>query len=798
MMFRNHLLLAWRNLLKDKAYSSINILGLAVGIASCFIILLYIEKELSYDTFHKKADRLFRISLSFRNGDEWSTMAWAPAPLGATIKAVIPEAESIAQLSSAGTETIVARNDLKIYEPGFVYATPSFFQLFDFPLVSGEAVQSLEEPYSLLLSESMAAKYFAHEDPIGAVLHINNKHDYKVTGIFKDIPENSHIRFDFVASMESLYASGSPRDNWYAGGTFTYVLLAEKAKHETFISKLDEFRDQVLAGPFNFQKGQEPPITLLATPLADIHLHTDFSSELMPQGDITYIYIFLAIALLILVIACINYTNLATALAVKRARAVGIRKVHGANRFELIRQYLTESFLFVGISLVLALVLAEFFLPNINDIMNRSMTISLSNPLLFLTFGGLWLLVGLGAGLYPAFYLSGFSAGRTLKGQTHVLSKGVLRKTLITFQLAISIALIACTLVIQSQISFVRDSRPGFRQEQVIMIPTRNELGEEYIRLRERLRSNSRIAAVTTSSFHPGESGRINFYKAADIEGLTGEETIAVDAMDVGLDFEKTFDLRITQGRSFSDTFRTDLEQAVIVNEAAVRKFGWTEPLGKTISATGEMPKRVIGVIENFHYKSLREEIVPLIITPTDKGSRFIAIRLNAGDIPSGIRQAESTWKEIIPQLPFTYTFLDQSFDALYRAELRLSTLITIFSLLAIFIACLGLLGLSAFLAELRTKEIGIRKALGATVGNIVSLLTRDYMQWVGLALIIALPCAHYATNKWLQSFQYKVDGQAVIYVSAGAIVFILVLLTTSWKSIQAALKNPVDSLRNE
>lgn len=797
-MFKNYLKIAWRNLVKQKAYSAFNILGLAVGIASFLIIFLYIKKELSYDTFHRNADRIYRISISLRNGDEWSTMAWAPGPIGGVIKDVIPEADNIALLSSADVETIVERNDLKLYESGFVYATPAFFELFDFPLVSGNAVQSLKEPYTLVLSESIAAKYFPNENPLGQMLYINNKNSYKVTGIFKDIPDNSHIQFDFVASMESLYASGLNRNDWYTGRTHTYVLLEEQADKKVFKGKLDQLRDTQMAGPFNIQKGKEPPVTLIATPLTDIHLHTDFSYELIPQGNITHIYIFSAIALLVLMIACINYTNMATALAITRAREVGVRKAHGAQRIELIRQYLSESFLFVGISLILALILAQIYLPKVDEIMNRSLVISWTDPVLLMTIAALLLLVGLGSGLYPAFYLSGFTAGRTLKSTALVQSRGVLRKVLITFQLTVSIALIACTLVIQSQISLVRESRPGFNQEQIMMIPTRNELRQEYNRLRERLRTHNAIASITTSSFRPGESGLISFYKAGDIEGLTGEETIVMDGMVAGFDFEKAFELHMVQGRSFAETSGTDLEMAVIVNEAAMRKFGWTDGVGKTIATNGETPKRVIGVIENFHYKSLRDEIVPLIIIPTDEAAQFIAIRLNAGDIPSAIKQVESAWHEIAPQLPFTYSFLDESFDSMYRTELRLNSLVTVFSVLAILIACLGLLGLSAFMAELRTKEIGIRKTLGASVGNIVSLLTLDFIKWVGLGAIIAIPCAYYAMDKWLQTFEYKVEVGAVTYLTAGAIVFILVLLTTSWKSIQTALRNPVDVLKND
>jgi putative ABC transport system permease protein len=796
-MFANDFKIAWRNLVKGKIYSVVNILGLAVGIACGLIILLYIGKELSYDQFHSKAGRIYRISLSFSNSNGGTTVAWAPGPLGPALQAVVPEVEAVAQLSSPGAETIVERNELKIYEPGFVYATPSFFELFDFPLVSGDGVQSLKEPYNVLLSESMAAKYFPQEDPLGKMLRVNNEQNYHVTGIFKDIPDHSHIRFDFVASRESQFASGLERDDWRSGGAHTYVLLEERANPEIFKSKLDAFRDEYMAGPFNIRKGKESSMALTATPLTGIHLYTNFSSELSAQGDITYVRIFSAIALLILVIACINYTNLATARAVKRAREVGIRKASGASKRELIRQYLSESFLFVSISLGLALILSELVLPTANQIMQRTMVIDWADPFLFLTFGGLWVILGLGAGVYPALYLSRFNPVRALKNAEQVQSRGMLRKVLITFQLTVSIALIACTLVIESQMELVRDSRPGFNQQQVIMIPTRNEIAEDYAVMRKRLLACSGIASVTTSSFEPGEAGLITFFSADDIEGLTGEETFVMDGIIAGFDFEQTFELKIVQGRAFTEAFKTDLEQAVIVNEAAAQRFGWEEAVGKTIR-DGETSKRVVGVVEDFHYKTLKEEIVPLIILPTDKASRFIVIRLEAGDIPFALEQVASAWHEIIPQLPFTYSFLDESFDTLYKTEMRLNALVTVFSLLAIFIACLGLLGLSAFMAEQRTKEIGIRKVLGATVQNILTLLTKDFVKWAGLGFIIAIPFAHYAMSQWLRTFKYRVEVGGGMYLAAGAIAFILVVLATTWQSMRTALMNPVNSLKNE
>jgi putative ABC transport system permease protein len=440
--------------------------------------------------------------------------------------------------------------------------------------------------------------------------------------------------------------------------------------------------------------------------------------------------------------------------------------------------------------------LVELFLPSVNNLMQRSMSVSWLDPNLIAFLAGLWLLTGLGAGVYPALYLSGFRPVRVLKDIKTVKSKGWLRRTLVTFQLVISVVLIISTIIIHRQMQLARDSQPGFDEEQIVMIPTRDKVGDRYETIRSSLRAKSGIQSVTTTSFEPGEPGSISFFQAQAVEDYESEDMVIMDGIDVGFDFTETFGVEVTRGRSFSEQYRTDLGNAVMINEKAVRYFGWEDPLGKTIFFGKE--RKIVGVIEDFHYKSLKEEVKPVLITPTENASRFIAAKLAGGSIPGAMDAIQSTWSEVIPEMPLNYSFLDDSFDALYRTEHRLNTLITSFSILAIVIACLGLVGLSAYSAERRTKEIGIRKVLGASISQIVTLLTKDFTKWMVLGFVLAIPIAQYAMTEWLKSFEYKVNVGFEVYLIAGGIVSTLVLFAVSWQSIRAALANPIVSLRNE
>lgn len=794
-MLYNYIKIAWRNIAKNKIYSVINIAGLAVGLACCVFILLYVQKELSYDRFHEYQDRIYRISNEFKGREGWSGTAWAVHPLMQTIKDNIPEVEQVAQVSVNNEHTIVAKNGQQFYEENFAHATPSFFNIFSFSVLEGD-IATLHQPYTLFLSKSMAEKYFPKENPVGKPLLINNEFEYTVTGIFADFPDNSHINLDFIGSRESQISSGDViPGNWRGEGAFTYVLLNEQANAESFNQKLIQLRDDYMLDAFNMSQ-DNPGIRLAVTPLTKIHLYTDFSSEQIPQGDITYVYLFSSIALLVLLIACINYMNLATARATSRAKEVGIRKTSGAFRNQLINQYLGESFFTVFIAILFSALLVELFLPTVNDLMARSLSISWLDPIVLTMFGILWGVVGIGAGIYPAFFLSKFKPVRALKGRTDLQSKGAFKKGLITFQLAVSVTLIICTVVIQQQMQFVQDNKPGFNQARILMIPNTSRLDDQVQTLESELKNLTGIEYVTTSSFEPGRAGGISSIESARIEGYDSEDPVIVQHVWAGLDFTRTFGLEIVEGRTFDRSYSTDLEQAILLNETAVKQIGWDQSVGKTIDFDGE--KKVIGVIKDFHIFSLKEKIDPLIIMPIDTSSEFLAIRMNSASLSNTVSQIEDIWNEIVPFMPFRYNFLDDSFDALYRTELRLNSLLTSFALFAILIACLGLVGLSAYTAEQRTKEIGVRKVLGASVHQIVTLLTKDFVKWFGLGLLIAIPLATYFMNRWLQSFQYKIHFDIWTYIFAGSICFVIVILAISWQSIKAATANPAKSLRTE
>lgn len=794
-MLLNYIKIAWRNIIKGKLYSTINITGLAVGVACCIFILLYVQKELSYDQFHQNKDRIFRISNEFKGRAGWSGAAWAVHPLMSTIKNNIPEVQEAAQVSVSDNNTIVGKGEQRFYEKNFAHATPSFFEVFSFFVLDGDTA-SLHQPYTLFLSESMAEKYFPRENPLGQTLLINNEHEYTVTGIFTDFPDNSHIKLDFIGSRESQISSGEViPGNWRKGGAFTYVLLHDQVDPEAFGQKLIQVRDDYVLDAFDMSK-DDPKIRLSVTPLTDIHLYTNFSSEQIPQGDIIYVYLFSAIALLVLLIACINYMNLATARAASRAKEVGIRKTSGAFRRQLIKQYLGESFVTAFFAILLAAFFVELFVPTVNNLMARSLTVSWFDSGVLTTFGVLWVVVGVGAGMYPAFFLSKFKPVRALKTKEQLKSKGTFRKGLITFQLAVSIALIICTVVIQRQMQFIQDNKPGFNQAQILMIPNTSQLGDQLLPLESEIKTLSGVEHVTTSSFKPGRAGGISLVEAKDIEGYFSEEPLFLQNVWGGFDFTRTFGLQITKGRSFDRTYSTDLDQAILLNETAVKKLGWDQPIGKTIHFGNE--KQVIGVVEDFHVFSLKDEIEPLIILPVETSEEFLAVRINSESLGTTVSQIEDIWNTVVPSMPFLYNFLDDSFDALYRTELRLNSMLTTFALFAILIACLGLVGLSAYTAEQRTKEIGVRKVLGASVRQIVTLLSKDFVKWFVLGLMVAVPVATYVMNQWLRSFQYKIQLDGWTYIIAAAICFVIVMLAISWQSIRAALANPAKSLRTE
>jgi putative ABC transport system permease protein len=793
-MLRNYLKIAFRNLARQKGYAFINIAGLAVGLAVCLVILSFVRHELSFDRFHEKADRIYRVAMEAPGaGGEVSRRARVAAPTGPAIAGAFPEVEHMARLMGINDEVLLQVETERFYIKGFVRTDPALFEIFDFPVLQGNPAD-LAEPYTLFLSETAARRLFGDADPLGQVIRYENRQDYTIRGVFQDIPYNSHVRFDLASSYESYFASGLSRDNWNLGLSHTYLLLREGQDAEALEAKLPAFMKT--AHPY-----YNEAFKWTLTPLSNIHLYAGHEGEMIPQSDIRYVYLFSGIALLILLIACINYMNLATAHAARRGREVGIRKVVGANRLQLVRQFMGESMLFSALALVLALVLVELLLPWFNRIMDTQVTIRLLDEpgQMLLLVGGV-AVVGLLAGSYPALYLSSFKPIAVLKDRMPMLSGRVLRKALVVFQFGVSMALIVCTAVMLRQMQHVRQERPGFSEEQVVVIPTYGELSN-YAAFREALLQSAGVDMVTTSSFIAGETGYISFFPASDVEGLEGDTTnMVLYGFEVGYDFFETHGLEVVEGRAFAPSYTTDDPEAILVNETAVREFGWEEPIGKTIQEIlGEGPRTVVGVVKDFHFTSLREEIAPTVFTLSpDRALTFVAAKVQPGDLPQTLSSIQATWDRFVPGRPFDYAFLDEGFDAMYRADERLMHLLASFSVLAILVACLGLFGLAAYTAVQRTKEIGIRKVLGATISNLVVLLSKDFVRLVLIAFVVATPVAWFAMRKWLEDFAYRIEIGPGIFLLAGALALVIALATVSYQAIKAALADPVKSLRYE
>lgn len=785
-MLKNYFTIALRNLRKHKGYAFINVAGLAVGLAVCLLIALYIQYELSYDDFHTKGDRIVRVTQHWkRSGRPQFNWALAPDPMAAALRAEYPEIEQTARIGIR-KDKLVQYGEQRFYENNFAYADPTLFSLFDFEVLHGSPETDLARPATVFLSESMAQKYFGDEDPLGKSLAIDNEHSYEVTGIFKDLPHNSHLQFDFVASRETIYAEGQDREEWHFN-VFTYLLLKEGQSTEALEHKLRGFTAKYM---------ERSTASLVS--LRDIHLYARATGDHVPQSDIRYIYLFSSIALLILAIACINYMNLATARASKRIREVGIRKVVGANRAQLVRQFLGESTLLTAVALTLSVALAEALLPFFSSLMERPLELGLASGWFVLFLVGMLLVVGLVAGSYPSLFLSAFKPAHVLKGQFRMKASSMLRKGLVTFQFGITVALIIGTLVIQRQMKYVQDNRPGFDQEQIITLPTRGGLDGQYGTFKDMLLQHPQVEQVMSTSsmldFHD-----ITWVSGGDVDSTTLgiDENLEIDLFRIDYDYFETLGLELIGGRAFSEAFPSDKENAIIINETTAQKLGWEEPLGKWINLY-DKKRTVVGVVKDYHYSSHKNRIGSQLLFLEPNASRIVAAKVLPGDVTGALQHIEQTWNALVPTLPFQYSFYDDTFDAMYRTEQQIGRIFSAFAFLAILVACLGLFGLTAFTAEQRTKEIGIRKVLGATIPNIVSLLSRDFLMLVAIGFVCASPLAYFAASRWLEDFVYRIDLGVGMFLLAGSLALGIALLTVSYQSFKAARANPVESLRFE
>ena len=800
-MIPNYLKIAVRSFMRHRLYAVMNVLGLALGIACCFIILAFVSDETKYDRFHEKGGRIYRVVYS-NSDDGQPTNANSSYSIGPAMKADFPDVERAVRFVKMGwgEKRVFARGDRRFYEGSFFFADPEVFDVFTFPLIDGNPQTALVEPHTIVVTRSAAEKYFGSENPLGKTISADpfndgSFRDYEVTGVMDDIPRTSHIKFDFLLSFASL--PGTPQ-GWGLDPVFNYVLLSEGADARRLEAKIPAFLDRHLE-----HFGHPRWFVTLLQPVLDIHLHSDLRAELEPNGSIDYVYIFSAIALFILLIACINFTNLATARAARRAKEVGLRKVAGARRGELVRQFLTESVLMSILAGIIAVGLAWLLLPVFNSVAGTDLSLQeLMRGRLIAIFVLLTIGVGVLAGAYPSFVLSGFRPAMVLKGalESGGSRSALLRKGLVVFQFAVSILLISCTAVVSMQMSLVRNMDLGFDREHIMVLPLNEAIRESYPSFRRQLLSSSAFIDASLTEQVPARAGNGSAYIVEGIDGELGFSRFFVDAH-----FAQTYGIEMAAGRPIAESFATDSTDAYMVNEALVRELGFDSPedaVGKGIRMWWdgrEWAGRIVGVAKDFHLFSLRGEVTPVVINQMPLAYlNFVSIRLAPGNTAEALSELGDIWAEFASGYPLEYYFLDDDFENLHQADRQLGEVFTSFAVLAIVIACLGLFALAAFTAEQRTKEIGVRKVLGATSASIVRLLSKEYTRLIILAFILAAPAAYLIMSSWLEDFTYRIDLDVWVFALAGLAAVAVAWGTVGYQTLRAALADPVESLRYE
>ncbi len=800
-MLKNHLAVALRNVRRQPGYTILNVLGLTLGIAATLFILLFIFEETRFDTFHAKADRIYRVSADITEPDDHFRWAQTQTPLAPQLKEDYPEVEEFVRFIPNG-RTRLQYGENFFFDDKIFLVDSTLSDIFDFEFLQGQAREALKAPNSIALSQTLAKKIFAGKNPVGEVLKTPSGREYKVTGVYQDMPHHSHLIANGMISTNTFPGLMNPNAGAWGGfGNYNFILLKEGTDARAFAAKLPEVVKKYVAVIFD-ELNIKVRYELIA--LKDIHLKSDFENEPEPPGQIGFLYVFGAVGLFLLLIACINYMNLATARATKRALEVGIRKVLGSERRQLIGQFLSESVLFTLIALVMSFGLVHLLLPLFNSAFDLQLGRDLLwSPQILAGAFGIVLLTGVLGGSYPAFFLSAFQPIKVLKG---VLSKGagnpMLRKTLVGVQFAITIFMLIGAGIIYDQMHYLRTKNLGFDKDRVMTFDLQGQQSiNKYPLIREKLLQNPRISAVATCSTTPGQgSGKA----VMNIETADGTmSSYGVDNYAVDYDFFPTMGIEIVAGRNFSRDYGSDSTSAVMVNEAMVKRMGWADPIGRKFQfgAQDTLPfYTVVGVVKDFHQLSLYEPINPILFLPqTNNG--IVHVRLASASpqaFSEAISYVEKTWQEIFPNTPFEYKFVDGSFMELYHADQIRARIFTLFSVLMIFIACLGLLGLASFTAEQRTKEIGIRKVLGAGAGNLVYILTRNFLFLVTLATIPAFIAAWYFMSKWLDTFAYHTGMNFWLYGLAFVLVLAVTLFTTGYHALKAALINPVKSLRSE
>ena len=802
-MIKNYFKIALRNLKKNKAFSFINILGLAVGLTCFMLISVFVFNELSYDKYPADAKNIYRVILSVTGNGDVAAYPLVDVAVGEGIKNAFPEVKASTRIAPA--TDFIKYDDKQFKEDKIAFVDSNMLQMFSIPLIEGNIQTALVQPNSIVVSKAFAKKYFGNEEALGKSLSVGTGGDlYKVTGVINEVPENSHFHFDAFLSLASRHLT---RKTWSNIGFFTYLLLNKNTDPKKLESKFPQLVAEHVVPEIQHDMGVSlaeakksiNTFVFSLQPLTDIHLYSHTKYEMEPNGDIQYVYIFSALALFILLLACVNFTNLSTARAVKRAREVGIRKVLGSLKQQLIIQFLTESVLLTFLSMLIAFGLLFLILPYFNQVANRQIPFSFfTSYQSILVMISLVFITGIVAGIYPSFFLSSFNTIKVLKGSSSKGSqKNVLRSSLVVFQFFVSIALIIATIVVYQQLYFMQNKNLGYDKEQVLFLPDARLLGKNQDAFKQQLSENKNVVAASISRSVPG----LPFMDGTEIypknENGNGKE-IHANIYHVDEDYLKTLGIRVVSGRNFSKDFPTD-SSAVVINQAMVRELGWSgeNPIGKTIVRSGQHEFKVIGVVADFNYASAKQQIAPLMMM---LGNNYggLVIKINTGNVKGFLSDLKKQWADFNPEGPLSYSFLDDNFAKLYASEIRTQQIFTAFAIIAIIIASLGLFGLSAFVTEQRTKEIGIRKVLGASVESVLLLVSKEFLLLVGIAFIISVPVTWWAMHVWLQDFAYRIHIAWWVFVVAGIIAILISALTISFQAIKAAVANPVKSLRSE
>ncbi|MBL7699669.1 MAG: ABC transporter permease [Chitinophagaceae bacterium] len=806
-MFKNYFKTAVRNLLKNKFYSLLNLTGLAVGLATCLLIFLYVSDELSFDKYHKNAGRIYRVNNEVKFGGNYFDIAQAPALMGPTMVREIPRIEQYTRLRWYGS-FLVRKGNENVGEGRVGYADSTFFDIFSIPVLAGNPKTALVEPHSIVLTESRARKYFNNIDVVGKNLIINDTGNYKITAVISDIPKQTHFNFDFFIPMSENPDSRSV--NWLSENYSTYVLLKENTDTKNLVNELDAMLEkhtgpslQAINLSMDDFKKEGGYVRTSLTPVSDIHLHSGKLGELDANGNLEVVYIFSAIALLILLIACVNFMNLSTARSSNRAKEVGVRKVLGSLKKNLIQQFLMESMLISIVALIAAIVIAWSLLPYFNDLSGKAIDHSeLMRPAMMLALVVLMVIVGLLAGSYPAFFLSAFQPIQVLKGKlSGGFKRSWLQNALVVGQFVISIMLIFGTIVIYTQLNFIRNKDLGYNRQQVLIIQNTSALGQGAEAFRNELTKLPGVKNASLSGYLP-----VNYTRGNDAfftsPAMDQNSSISLQVWSVDENYIPTLDIKLLNGRNFSKDFLTD-STAIIVNEAAARLIDGGKALNKKLYRLGNVQDRsvteyhIVGVIKNFHFSSLKDAVTPLSLLYV-RNNWNISVRIDVSDVKNLVAAIGNKWKQMAPGQPFGYTFMDDDFNNLYTAEQRTGKIFITFAVIAIVIACLGLFGLITYAAEQRIKEIGIRKVLGASVPNITGMLSLNFLKLVLVAGLIAFPLSWWAMNKWLQDFAYRVSIEWWIFLITALIALFIAFSTVYFQAMKAAMANPVKSLRSE